>query len=145
MMAKRLFVLVVVTTLLVSSLEAVPSSSSNKVHFGTPENRQSIVPGVATASGLSGLNSLLNTGALGSLGGLGTGLAGLLTTLITALAPILVLFGLGALLLPLIGIGGFREGAGRALDDVNPALIQSLTEIFENVNKALENVDKKYN
>ncbi|XP_076324328.1 uncharacterized protein LOC143232597 [Tachypleus tridentatus] len=145
MSGKIYLALFAIATLLVSSLEAVPNSSSNKVHFAQPENRQAVVPGVATTTRLGGLSSLLNTGSLGTLGGAGTGLAGLLTTLITTLAPVLILLGLGALLLPVLGIGGFREGVGRALDDVNPAFMQNLTEIFEKVAKALDNVDKKYN
>jgi len=95
--------------------------------------------------------------------GIGTGLAGvlgavgsMLPSVVSNLAPLVLLFGLGALMVPALGLGLLlREGRRqdqpiyyyRSFPSFNintQGLIEGAADIFEKVIKALDNVDRKY-
>ncbi|XP_076356669.1 uncharacterized protein LOC143249911 [Tachypleus tridentatus] len=136
MLSKKILTVLFVASCLVASLDAVADPSLDQLqHF---ENRQISSPDIAATARLGGLDSLLNTGSLGAL------LTGL-QPLLTALVPILIIFSLGSLLFPLFSVGVFRENFGRVLNDVNPLLKNSITNVFEKVSRALENAERKYN
>jgi len=70
--------------------------------------------------------------------------------------PLVVLFGLGALMVPALGLGLLlREGRRsdhpyyyRSFPSFNintSAVMDGMSDVFERVMKALDNVDKKYN
>jgi len=84
------------------------------------------------------------------------GSAGLLSTLgsmvpgvVSNMLPLVLLFGLGALMVPALGLGLLlREGRRRSFPSFNintSAIMDGLGDVFERVMKAIDNVDKKYN
>jgi len=89
-------------------------------------------------------------------GALGAGSGGILSTLgslvpgvVSNLLPMVFLFGLGALMVPALGLGLLlREGRRRSFPTFNintSAIMDGVSDVFEKVMKALDNVDKKYN
>jgi len=95
------------------------------------------------------------------VGGMAGG-AGLLSTLgsmvpgvVSNMLPLVLLFGLGALMVPALGLGLLlREGRRsdqyyyRSFPSFNintSAIMDGLGDVFERVMKAIDNVDKKYN
>lgn len=75
---------------------------------------------------------------MGGLSGLGGG-----SMLSTAL-PLMMVIGLGAMLVPLLGGAFFRESQKRGLPSISPAFLEGVTDILEKFVKALDSVEKKY-
>lgn len=97
------------------------SSSSSSTEVKTPTTRQA-------GSGL---------GNIFSLGGF-TGMA-------SAVMPILLAVGLGALVLPLLGGAIFlREGRKLDFPRISPAFMDSMADLLDKVVKALDAVENKY-
>jgi len=93
--------------------------------------------------------------ALGA-GGILSGIASMLPSAFSNMLPLVVLFGLGALMVPALGLGLLlREGRRsdhpyyyRSFPSFNintSAIMDGMSDVFERVMKALDNVDKKYN
>jgi len=128
----QLFLFVVITC----GALCFASSSSNKPQ-AQGSNRQS---GAAAA--------LTGSGILSTLGSMVPGV-------VSNMLPLVLLFGLGALMVPALGLGLLlREGRRsdpyyyRSFPSFNintAAIMDGVSDVFERVMKALDNVDKKYN
>lgn len=92
--------------------------------------------------------------ALGA-GGILSGIASMLPSAFSNMLPLVLLFGLGALMVPALGLGLLlREGRRsdhpyyyRSFPSFNintSAIMDGMSDVFERVMKALDNVDKKY-
>jgi len=90
-----------------------------------------------------------------SAGGILSGIASMMPTGFANMLPLVVLFGLGALMVPALGLGLLlREGRRsdhpyyyRSFPSFNintSAIMDGMGDVFERVMKALDNVDKKY-
>lgn len=88
---------------------------------------------VSFPGGGGGLSSILS-----SLGGFGGG------NLLSTALPLMMVVGLGAMLVPLLGGAFFRESQKRGLPSVSPAFLEGVTDILEKFIKALDAVEKKY-
>ncbi|RWS09113.1 hypothetical protein B4U79_06886 [Dinothrombium tinctorium] len=97
----------------------------------------------------SGLSAATGTGILSTIGSLIPGGLG-------SVVPLVLLFGLGALMVPALGLGLLlREGRRsdypyyyRSFPSFNintSAIMDGLSDVFERVMRALDNVEKKYN
>lgn len=89
-------------------------------------------------------------------GGILSGIASMLPSAFSNMLPLVLLFGLGALMVPALGLGLLlREGRRsdhpyyyRSFPSFNintSAIMDGMSDVFERVMKALDNVDKKYN
>jgi len=82
-------------------------------------------------------------------GGILSTLGSLVPGVVSNLLPMVFLFGLGALMVPALGLGLLlREGRRRSFPSFNintSAIMEGASDVFEKVMKALDNVDKKYN
>ncbi|RWS31816.1 hypothetical protein B4U80_02597 [Leptotrombidium deliense] len=114
------------------------SLAATNANTNTGGSRQS---GISAAAGSAGILS-----TIGSLipGGLGS------------VVPLVLLFGLGALMVPALGLGLLlREGRRsdypyyyRSFPSFNintSAIVDGVSDVFERVMRALDNVEKKYN
>ena len=92
--------------------------------------------------------------ALG-VGSILSGLTSMMPSAFSNMLPLVVLFGLGALMVPALGLGLLlREGRRsdhpyyyRSFPSFNintSAIMDGMGDVFERVMKALDNVDKKY-
>jgi hypothetical protein len=126
--------LVLFSTLLLSAYAWGSSANSNS-------NGQSRQGGLATGVTGSGLLSAIGSVIPGMMGNM---------------LPLVLLFGLGALMVPALGLGLLlREGRRsdhpyyyRSFPSFNintSTIMDGLSDVFERVMKALDNVDKKYN
>lgn len=107
-------------------------------------------PAVPTAS--TGTSRQTGLGAASILGSIGSMFPAVMSNMI----PLVLLFGLGALMVPALGLGLLlREGRRqdqpiyyyRSFPSFNintPALIEGFADVFEKVMKALDNVEKTY-
>lgn len=70
---------------------------------------------------------------------------GSMSSLVSSIAPMLLMVGLGALLLPVLGSAlFFREGRTLGFPKITPNFVNKVTDTLEKVLRALEEVDKKY-
>lgn len=120
-----------------SSPTSVSSNSAASPAVTAPTSRQ-------TGLGAAGLTGLL--GAVGSM----------IPSAMGNMLPLVLLFGLGALMVPALGLGLLlREGRRqdqpiyyyRSFPSFNintSALVEGFTDVLDKVVKALDNVDRKY-
>jgi len=119
---------VFVLTLLMCGVLCLASTATKP---NSPAQRQS-----GAAAALSG------SGILSTLGSMVPGV-------VSNMLPLVLLFGLGALMVPALGLGLLlREGRRRSFPTFNintSAIMDGVSDVLEKVMKALDNVDKKYN
>jgi len=120
--------LIILVTLSFGAI-CLASTANNKQNTAT--QRQSGVAGALTGSGI-----------LSTLGSMVPGV-------VSNMLPLVLLFGLGALMVPALGLGLLlRESRRRSFPSFNintSAIMDGVSDVFERVMKALDNVDKKYN
>ncbi|GIY00139.1 hypothetical protein CDAR_501651 [Caerostris darwini] len=147
--------LLVASCLLVLHMVAAQHSSSQSQQHGQQQAQHHspayLIPSPITRqSGLGGALSGLGGfgGGLGGGGGLSSilsGLGGLSgSSMLSTALPLLMVVGLGAMLVPLLGGAFFRESQKRGLPSVSPAFLEGVTDILEKFIKALDAVEKKY-
>lgn len=107
----------------------------------------------AQQSGTSRQTGLGAAGASGILSAIGS----MFPSVVGNMLPLVLLFGLGALMVPALGLGLLlREGRRSdhpyyyrsfpSFSSINTsAIMDGMSDVFERVMKALDNVDKKYN
>lgn len=134
----------IVSSILVASVAMAMATGSVAT-----ENKETSKPAAATpVARQTGLGAA-GTGLLGAIGSM-------FPSVMSNMLPLVVLFGLGALMVPALGLGLLlREGRRqdqpiyyyRSFPSFNintSALIDGFNDVFERVIKALDNVDKKY-
>jgi len=97
------------------------------------------------AGNKQGTQRQVAAGGTGILSALGSMVPGVVSNML----PLVLLFGLGALMVPALGLGLLlREGKRRSFPSFNintSAIMDGAHDVLERVMKALDNVDKKYN
>lgn len=86
-----------------------------------------------------GIGALTQSGILSTLGSMVPGV-------VSNMLPLVLLFGLGALVVPALGLGLLRE-TRRSFPSLNintSAIMDGVSNVFEQVMNAIDNVDKKY-
>jgi len=126
--------LIILVTLSFGAI-CLASTANNKQNTAT--QRQSGVAGALTGSGI-----------LSTLGSMVPGV-------VSNMLPLVLLFGLGALMVPALGLGLLLRESRRSDSyyyrsfpsfNINTsAIMDGVSDVFERVMKALDNVDKKYN
>lgn len=144
-----------IAAFVVSLQVVVGQHTSSQSQHSNPQQQQHHSPAylipspVTRQSGLGGALSGLGGfgGGLGGGGGLSSilsGLGGLSgSSMLSTALPLLMVVGLGAMLVPLLGGAFFRESQKRGLPSVSPAFLEGVTDILEKFIKALDAVEKK--
>jgi hypothetical protein len=134
-------------TLLVSGVLA--ASLALAIASGSPAAATHSASAVTSANAGTSRQTGLGTGVLGAIGSM-------FPAVVSNMLPLVLLFGLGALMVPALGLGLLlREGRRqdqpiyyyRSFPSFNintSALVDGVADVLEKVIKALDNADKKY-
>lgn len=135
-MSRKLLAIALTAAVLGLALASVPT---------VPQPAAPAAPSTSRQTGLAGLGGSGILSAIGSM----------FPSMVGNMLPLVLLFGLGALMVPALGLGLLlREGRRsdhpyyyRSFPSFNintSAIVDGMSDVFERVMKALDNVEKKY-